>query len=272
MRDVLVLLRVFDRIDDLRVCLRLIREGWTRNRYQVLIVSNGREAGHAVPRELLGDGVELAELTDNPGHALGNSRLLMHGVAQLPERASHVVLLEADTWLFDDALIVRYLDRMERSGAGWASAAWLERFHSLALDFALLDADILREHPGLLDFELHPECHVANVLNDLGVGYELVKELMPVHVPRLVRELLPHTAGRFRCFPEGPMVTHHVEDLPGGMEQKLREANWTAGKAWFEVSAPGDIPRENRRLRRGQRLARWAPRSGWLRPRVAKRW
>ena len=53
--DVCLVVRVHDRVADLRVCLDAVRRHWRRHRYHVVVASNGRAAGHPVrPLRLLG--------------------------------------------------------------------------------------------------------------------------------------------------------------------------------------------------------------------------
>jgi hypothetical protein len=263
---VAVLVRVHHRMADLEICVRTIRRRWTDRAYEVLVVSNGTAVGIPVPDAVRRD-ADVVEVAANPGHLAGNALLLREGLSRLSGRTTHVVLLEADTWLFSDLLVSRYLERMTGEGAVWASAAWLDRYDSLALDFAVADIAFLREHPRIFAFDQHPESHVAEVLDQVGGRYLWIEELMPVHVPRILRRLIPDGKGRFRSFPEGPMVTHHVEDLPGGLLQKMQEANIATGRMEFDVAMNVDPARARQKLVRLRRLARLAPRSAWVRRR-----
>jgi len=260
-----VLVRTHHRMQDLEVGLAAIRRHWSRHDYHVLVVSNGLAAGIEVPPGVRESGAEVVELSENPGHLRGNSQLLREGLRRLPREAEHVVLLEADTWLFSDRLVDLALERMARDRAVWASATWLDRYHSVAVDFAVADARYLREHPEILDFERHPETRIASGILRHGARYVPLPELMPVHVPRFVRSVLPAQGGRFRSFPDGPMVTHHIEDLPGGLQEKLAEANYTIGAREFDVPMEKDPVRERHRRRRILALARLSPRSAWFR-------
>lgn len=266
---VFVLVRVFDRIPDLGVCLETIRTTWVENDYQVVVVSNGGGQGHRIPPADLGS-FELLSLEQNAGHIRGNSQLLVEGLRRMSAECRYVVLIEADTWLFGDALITRIIRRMESRDWVWSSASWLDRYHSLALDFAVVSADAARSHPELFDFARHAECHVANTLRAKHLGYGFIPELMPVHVPRFVRALTPPTGGRFRCFPQAPIVSHHVEELAGGMEEKKWWANATLGREEFLVANPTNWEAQRRRLVWAQRLAKLSPRASWLRSKSEK--
>ena len=264
-----VLIRVFDRTADLEICVECIRRLWTRGDYEILVISNGESSGHPVP-DSVRKVARVISLPENAGHREGNSQLLREGVARLSERAEYVVLLEADTWLLDDALIETVTRRMRERDWVWASAEWEGRYHSLALDFAVVSADLIRREPGLLEFGPYPESEVANFLRGKGLGYGHIPELMPVHVPKAMRRFHTEHGGRFRAFPEGPMVTHHVEDLAGGIEEKKRIANRAAGRAVFDVRDAGDLGSERARLARLQAVARRVPRSDWFRRKRVK--
>ena len=46
MKKITVLIRVYNRLEDLEVCLELIRKNWKRNDYEIIAVSNGRTKGY----------------------------------------------------------------------------------------------------------------------------------------------------------------------------------------------------------------------------------
>jgi len=264
-----VLVRVFDRMPDLELNLGIIRRHWTRHACRVIVVSNGLSAGHAVPAACRALADEVLELPYNAGHVEGASQLLQAGLPRLGPRAGHAVLIEADNWLFSDALIADYRERMRRRQAVWASAEWIERHHSLAVDFAIADIAFLQAHPQVLRFGRNAETHVCNTLHDLGARYLFIREGMPVHVPKSLRALHDPYGGRLRSFPRAAMVTHHVEDLPGGMAEKQAFANAVLGRREFEL--PGDPLALRRKLRAIEWLARVAPRSRWIKPKNTRR-
>ena len=263
-----VLVRVFDRMADLEVGLGIIRRHWTRHACRVVVVSNGLSAGHAVPAACGALADEVLELPHNAGHIEGASQLLQAGLPRLDPRAGHVVLIEADNWLFSDALIADYRQRMVQRQAVWASADWVERHHSLAVDFAIADIGFLQAHPEVLRFGRNAETHVCNRLRELGALYVFIRECMPVHVPKSLRALHDPYGGRLRSFPRAGMVTHHVEDLRGGMAEKMAFANAVLGRREFEV--PGDFAALGRKLRAIEALARIAPRSRWFKPKKTR--
>jgi hypothetical protein len=263
--DVCVLVRVHSRMADLEVCLRAIRGHWHRHSYRVIVLSTGRHDGFAVPPSVAAAGVDIVEIDQNPGHVAGTSLLLQEGVAHVPEGCRYTILLEADTWVHDDEVLDAYISRMNDGGAVWASAEWVEKLGSLAIDCAIVQSAFLRGHPGLITFSSRAELHVARYMAGARAPVLRVPEHMPVHVPRVLRRLVPAPQGRFRCFPAGAMVTHHVEDLAGGIAEKQRWANATLGRMEYDVPGCEHLARDHRRLVWLQRLARIVPRSSWIR-------
>ncbi len=265
--DVCLVVRVHDRVADLRVCLDAVRRHWRRHRYHVVVASNGRAAGHPVPPDLAGSVQDVVECDTAPGHVAGAGALLRAAIPRVPPACAYTVLLEADAWVHTDAVLDRYLQRMAATGAVWASAVWVEKYGSLAVDVAVAQSALLRDRAGLLDFTAHAERHVAAYLAAHRLPALHLREHMPVHVPAVLRPFCPEPRGRFRSFPDGALVTHHVEDLPGGIVEKMQRANATLGRREYDVADPGDLARAHRRLVWRQRIARLAPRSAWFRQR-----
>jgi glycosyltransferase involved in cell wall biosynthesis len=46
MKKISILVRVYDRLEDLEICLKLIRENWKINDYEVIVISNGKTKGY----------------------------------------------------------------------------------------------------------------------------------------------------------------------------------------------------------------------------------
>lgn len=263
-----VIVRVHDRMDDLGVLLGLIRHRWQRAPRQLVVVSNGMSAGIEVPR----DARELAdcviEQDHNTGDCLGSLDLIESGLGVLDPSLDWVVLLEADTWVLDDAVVHRTIEHLAATRQRWASARWVEKRPSLALDFAIFARSLVRDARHLFRRsadDVDAEGLVARRLTQLGETPLLLQEAMPVHVPGFVRRLgFDRYQGRYRSFPGVPMLTHHVEDLPGGMNEKLRLANSVAGKALFPEVEAGTP--QSRIIRRSlAALRRWIPRGQWVR-------
>ena len=235
---VAILIRVYDRIEDLKHNLRIISDTWKENDYYTIVVSNGKNNGYEVTPDSLPLIDRLVILEENAGHRRGNSQLLMEGIKYIPSDCKYTLILEADTWMYGDRIISKYTSLLDKSDfAVWASADWYDKYYALATDFAIIKTQYIIKNPGIFDFELFPECHISNFLKDTNAGYLWIKENMPVHVPSYVKYKYPYIPnikeGRFYVFPKSKTVTHHIEYLKGGMEQKKRYFNIIANDDYF---------------------------------------
>jgi len=233
-----VLIRVYDRVEDLKYNLRIISDTWKKNEYYIIVVSNGKSNGFDIPDSLNHLIDKLVVLDENAGHRRGNSQLLMEGAKYIPADCSMTLILEADTWMYGDRFITKYAGLLsENASAVWASADWYDKYYALATDFALIKTDYINTNPGIFDFELFPECHIANFLRDTNAGFIWIRENMPVHVPSYVKYRYPYVPnikeGRFYVFPKSKIVTHHIEFLKDGMAQKKRYFNIVTNFDYF---------------------------------------
>ncbi|MDR0823589.1 MAG: hypothetical protein LBN74_00720 [Prevotella sp.] len=240
---VAVLIRVYDRIEDLKYNLQIISDTWKENDYYIIVVSNGKSNGFEILPESLPFIDKLIILEKNAGHRRGNSQLLTEGIKHIPSDCGYTLILEADTWMFGDPVISKYTSLLEKSAAVWASAEWYDKYYALATDFAILKTEYIRQNPGIFDFELFPECHISNFLRDTNAEYIWIKENMPVHVPSYVKLGYPYVPnikeGRFYVFPKSKTATHHIEFLRGGMLQKKRYLNILADYDYFpDIKSP----------------------------------
>ena len=235
---VAILIRVYDRIEDLKHNLRIISDTWKENDYYTIVVSNGKNNGYEVTPDSLPLIDKLVILEENAGHRRGNSQLLMEGIKYIPSDCKYTLILEADTWMYGDRIISKYTSLLDKSDfAVWASADWYDKYYALATDFAIIKTQYIIKNSGIFDFELFPECHISNFLRDTNAGYLWIKENTPVHVPSYVKYKYPYIPnikeGRFYVFPKSKTVTHHIEYLKGGMEQKKRYFNIIANYDYF---------------------------------------
>lgn len=235
---VAILIRVYDRVEDLKHNLQIISDTWKENDYYTIVVSNGKSNGYEVTPDSLPLIDKMVTLEVNAGHRRGNSQLLMEGIKYIPSDCRYTLILEADTWMYGDRVISKYTSLLDNSDfAVWASADWYDKYYALATDFAIIKTQYIIKNPGIFDFELFPECHISNFLRDTNAGYLWIKENMPVHVPSYVKYKYPYIPnikeGRFYVFPKSKTVTHHIEYLKGGMEQKKRYFNIIADYNYF---------------------------------------
>ncbi len=241
---VAVLIRVYDRIEDLKYNLQVISDSWTENEFYIIVVSNGKSNGYNIPEDLMPFIDKLVVLEENAGHRRGNSQLLMEGSKYIPGDCPFTLILEADTWMYGDALISKYTNLLSKTDAVWASADWYDKYYALATDFALVKTRYIKENPGIFDFELFPECHIANFLRDTDARFIWITENMPVHVPSYVKYRYPYIPnikeGRFYVFPKSNIVTHHIEFLKDGMMQKMRYFNILINFDYFAGAKVGN--------------------------------
>ncbi len=75
-----VLIRVYNRMQDLEICVEAIRKYWKSRNYFLLVVSNGLSDGYKVPESVKKSADHVVEISKNAGHQKGNSQLLLHGI------------------------------------------------------------------------------------------------------------------------------------------------------------------------------------------------
>jgi glycosyltransferase involved in cell wall biosynthesis len=263
-RRISIIIRVYQRLQDLEICLSTIKKHWTRNDYEIIVVSNGASKGYIIPESCRNLSDHVVELGCNAGHLEGNSQLIIGGLAKLSPESDFVVLLEADTWIFDDAIIDKYINRMQKENAVWASAEWVEKHHSLALDFAIASATFISENPEIFKFSAHAERHVCQHLLQTQQKYIFITECMPTHVPKMMRYFYNPFGGRNRCFIKARMVTHHIEDLPSGITDKMIAANIVLNRREFSISNKTKISVSHAILSIIELIMRITPRSSWI--------
>ena len=239
-----LLIRVYDRVEDLKYNLEIIKDTWSENDYYVVVISNGLSDGYSIDDALKPYIDKLVVLESNEGHMKGSSQLLREGIKHIPEGYNISVILEADTWLYGDHIISKYAAVLSGSDISWASANWYDKFYSLATDFAIVKSDYLRNNPELIQFRSFPECYISNYMHNRGDKHINIAENMPVHVPSYVFKYpyVHNDSRRFYAFPESKMVTHHIEWLKGGMLQKKKYFNIISQADYFE-----DIPVKNKK-------------------------
>ncbi|MDO6764329.1 glycosyltransferase family 2 protein [Agarivorans sp. 1_MG-2023] len=270
MKQITVVVRVFNRIDDLECCLKVIKGLWKQNHYHIVLVSNGKKSGFTVPTALENLVDSHICLEENAGHLKGNSQLLRAAIPCIPIESDYTVILEADTWLLDDSLITKYCSKMEKEGSVWSSSEWISNTWSVGLDFAIISSEYLRDNPSLVDYGEHPEKTVCNYLMDDKQHILFINENMPVHPSKTFRTLYPKCNYRFNTFVTSKMVTHHVEELDFSLEEKKHYANLCLEEDFFTVSLV-----QNRQLFRLKHrlialLVRVLPQSSWFKRK--RRW
>lgn len=267
-----ILIRVYDRIEDLDLLLEVIHRTWKNFDYFILIVSNGKTNGYELDAKIKSRADKIVELHNNAGHLKGNAQLLQEGVRYLKPDAKYTIILEADTWIYTDDIIKKYIGIMQKENSVWASAQWYSRFYSLATDFAIINTDFLLSNTEIFDYTGYPECYSANFIIEKKQKYIYIKENMPVHVPGYIKKYPFAPKSRFYMFPKSGMITHHIEELKGSMEEKKYCFNAIAGKDFFETDYKG-IPYNKyiNKLMLAIKLSKLLPNRTWVsKPRQAK--
>jgi hypothetical protein len=219
-QTVCIIIRVYDRVADLELNLEIIKKTWLLNKYYIIISANGVKDGFALPDKVIKLSSKINIIGDNIGHLKGNSQLLLTALPYIPSSCKYTIILEADTWVFSDDLIEKYISLLDASEAVWASAKWYDKCFSLATDFAIIKTEFLYSYSDVFKFSKLPECYVANFLDKNNKKYLYIKENMPVLLPAYIKKYPYSFCGRFFVFPKSKTVTHHVEFLSGGIEEK----------------------------------------------------
>ena len=235
MNKICVLIRVYNRVEDLKYCIDIIRDTWKLNDYYIMVVFNGEGDGYEINEGSISKIDLLLNIRTNIGHFSGNSQLLLEGLPQIPADCEYTIILEADTWIYGDSIIEKYRNMLKEQGAVWASAQFFRYVLNLATDFAIVKTPFIKAMPQVFKFDKTPEYYVANYLDGNGVKFIYIKENMPVNLPRYIHKYPFAPTGRFFMFPAGKMVTHHVESLKNGMDEKKFYFNVVAGKKYFDV-------------------------------------
>lgn len=230
-----VLIRVYNRTEDLICNLNIIRDTWLSNDYEIIVVSNGVGDGYILTPEIYTLSDHVIVISQNAGHLKGNSQLLLEGFKVIASKKyDFLVILESDTWLYSDKLIQKYTALLDTKNSVWASALWYDRFYSLATDFAIIKFSFLIDNSSIFDFTTYPECYVFNYLIDKKFNCIYIRENMNVQLPSYIKKFpfAPH--GRFYSFPRSSMVTHHVEEISGGMIEKKKQFNIVSRRMYFD--------------------------------------
>jgi glycosyltransferase involved in cell wall biosynthesis len=261
-----VIVRVYDRMEDLAICVESIRKYWNNYSYYVIIVSNGKNSGFEIPEIIKKSADCVVELEQNSGHLKGNSQLLLAGIEHIPTDCPYTIILEADTWIFSDNVIKKYIQKLDISDSVWASSEWVKKYWSLGLDFSIMKSDFISNNKKIFNFNTtNPEAYVCNYLFDTNHSFMYIKENMPVHVPKSMRCMLNKFGGRFRSFPFSNMITHHIEDLEDGINTKKLLANYCLGKKVFPFGNKARIKTEYLLVVIIYFLAKIFPQSSWIR-------
>lgn len=235
MKKICVAVRVYNRLSDLECIVKVINDTWNGFEYDIYIISNGVEDGYVVPDIVRNSVYKTIQLGKNTGHQSGSSQLLLAFWDNVFfNNYSYSIIIEADTWMYNDKLIMKYITKLEEEpSAVYAAAKWYDKYFSLATDFAIIKNSFLKNNRELFAFNDKAECHMANYVMDKGKSFIYIRENMLPHLPSYISNY-PYTQnGRIVCFPQSRMVTHHIEMLKGGLEEKKRLFNVVSNCNFF---------------------------------------
>ncbi|MEK6793906.1 MAG: glycosyltransferase [Spirochaetota bacterium] len=256
--NVSVVIRCFNRIEDLTVSIGLIKR-FTAHRYDIIVAFNGHLKGYSLSDDIVKSVSDVVHVGNNDSHTSGSAALLMESIPRIKPGTDYVILLEADTWMLDEALVTKYIDLLAASDAVWASSKWNDRLPTLGVDFAVCKYAFLKDNIAMFDFKLMAEEYACCYLIDRGYRYIIMDEFHPVTMTRLLHPFFHNKDRRIKDFPRARVVAYHIEDLKGGMIEKKRRANICAGRNIFPEAAFGEqeLVRRNRSLHRYHRTIGW---------------
>lgn len=121
-----VLLNTYNRTDDARINLEIIRNVWAKNDLlkDVVVVHSYNGEKEWWPEKYLED--ELLYLS-NPGHFTGAEILMNEGVKCFSEKypdVEYVITLASDTWLVNPEYLEDVIRKMQKEEKYLATAAW----------------------------------------------------------------------------------------------------------------------------------------------------
>lgn len=269
-RKIAILLRVYDRIEDLKYNLQIIKNTWNSFDYYLIVVSNGNPDGYIIDENLKPYIDDLVILDHNSGHRKGSAQLLQEGRKHIPT-CDYTIILEADTWIYSDRIIAKYIAKMDnhQQNTVWASAGWYDKDYSLAVDCAIIKTDFILAHDTLFDIDLYPECYIANFLQKTGMNFVFITENMPVHIPSYI-PVYPYIDDiknkRFYIFPKSKMITHHIEFLKNGMSQKKAYFNIVSGVNYFQEEKVQNRKWKLLKIKFWISLSGLFPKKSWIKP------
>lgn len=142
-----VLIYTYDRTDDARINMEIIRTVWSKSALlkDVVLVHAFNGEKEWWPEKYLED--DLLRL-DNPGHFEGAELLINEGIKTFQDKypdVNYFILLASDTWLVQTTFIEKVLRDMQAQGKYVASSVWgTKKLNNIwekgvSLDFSVFD-------------------------------------------------------------------------------------------------------------------------------------
>lgn len=264
-KKIAVLIRVYDRTNDLKINVQVIKDLWKEHDYDIFVCFNGKEKGYILDKKVH-DSTKVIQLDHNAGHLKGNSQLLLEGMKHINlTQYNYLIILEADTWLMGDSLITKYVNLLDNSSSVWASSEWVENRYSVGVDFAIIDSTFISKHyKNLFNFTTDAEMWVAEYMMHVKAPFIFIKELMPVHRPSCIKSIYNADGARLRVFPSGNIVTHHIENLVGNMQKKKLLADAMYQNNYFTQESKSTLIITYYKYMFLNLFLKILPRSGWF--------
>ncbi len=153
MKNVGVLIYTYNRVDDARVSMEIIRHIWEKEGLfedvKIVHAYNGEDEWYFEK----GDENSLVRI-ENSWHFQGASDLIDAGMEEFSVNypdVEHIVVLASDTWLVDAGYIHNVIEKMKKENRRFATCSWglpgREDFRDVgvAVDFFVIDASWARE-------------------------------------------------------------------------------------------------------------------------------
>jgi hypothetical protein len=145
MKKIGVLMYTYNRVDDAKINMEIVRNVWQKNKYfqNTTIIHSYDGEKNWYSEKYLED--ELVTIK-NSWHFQGASDLIDAGIKKFKKDIDYVIVLASDTWLINPAYIERILIRMEKEALYLATNPWgLQKRNDfrdvgMAVDFFIIDA------------------------------------------------------------------------------------------------------------------------------------
>jgi hypothetical protein len=243
-----VLLYTYNRTDDAKINLEIIRNVWSRNELlkNVTVVHSYNGQREWCPEKYLED--ELLYL-DNPGHFAGAELLINEGIECFSKKYSdidYVIVLASDTWLVKPEYIEKVIKQMKNEQKYMATCPWgtTEKNNmwsiGMAMDFAIFDlkwstkyslfpikyTEFKEKYSEIFDYKnetIYPERVLAirfkqAIIKSVNIPSDnLITKVATEHIYRMKEREPVHDEktwfgikkGRKMYFPEIGLLTHH---------------------------------------------------------------
>ncbi len=245
MKSIAVIIRTYSRVEDTKALVEIIKKKWKNNNYTLFIAHNGKKDGYFLDPSL-SENATILEYDNNSGHRTGARDLVQNAYAHIENNNNfeYILFIESDFWLLDEKLLCDAI----KSKKDISTSIWIEKRQSLGVDFFLVKKAYLDANKELLNWADSPETDMKrafdkNIEKQGKASLYIFDELRPIHAPSLMRKIFKsflklshYEGGRFRIFPEAMAVTHHIEDLENGIDEKKALANALLGEVFFQTN------------------------------------